>query len=263
MSALGRVADWPVAGTARPHDRLVFGTVAAALLGFLVYPVIVGWSTFAAYVAVDYDIYMEATRRWLAGGPFYDPSQLAGPYQITVGAVLYPPSAIPLFAVFTVLPAVLWWAIPIGLIAFATWRLRPAAVTWPILVLCAAIRPTEARLLSGNPVMWTAAALAMGTLYFWPSVFVLIKPSLFPFALFGIRHRSWWVALAVLVAISLPFAALWIDWIAVVRNSNGSLDYSIPELPMMFFPLVAWWGRTRYREPQAGARSRQVASAHS
>jgi hypothetical protein len=34
---------------------------------------------------------MDATRRWLGGGPFYLPEQVAGPYFLDWGAILYPP----------------------------------------------------------------------------------------------------------------------------------------------------------------------------
>ena len=43
-----------------------------------------------AYQGADYQLYMDATARWLSGGPFYEPAQLAGPYPITHGAILYP-----------------------------------------------------------------------------------------------------------------------------------------------------------------------------
>ena len=51
-----------------------------------------------------------------------------------------------------------------------------------------------------------------------PAVFALLKPSLAPFALFGASRRSWWIALAVLVAFSVPFGALWADWLAASRT---------------------------------------------
>jgi ABC-type transport system involved in cytochrome c biogenesis permease component len=83
-------------------------------------------------------------------------------------------------------------------------------------------------------------------LYAWPSVFVLLKPSLAPFALFGAWRRSWWIAAAAFVVACLPFGALWADWLASVVNSRGGgLLYSALELPMLLLPLVAWLGRTR------------------
>jgi hypothetical protein len=88
-------------------------------------------------------------------------------------------------------------------------------------------------------------------LYFWPSVFVLLKPSLFPFALFGANRRSWWLALAVFVAMCLPFASMWSDWVTTLLNSTGGgLLYSTLEAPMLLIPLVAWFGRARSAVPE-------------
>jgi len=52
-------------------------------------------SNLGGYGAVDYDLYMGATRRWLDGGSFYEPYQLSGPYPITAGDILYPPFSDP------------------------------------------------------------------------------------------------------------------------------------------------------------------------
>ena len=64
----------------------------------------------------------------------------------------------------------------------------------------------------GNTSMWIVAA-AFGAPYGWPSVFVLLKPTLLPFALLGAKKRGWWLGLAVLLVASLPFGLLWIDWV--------------------------------------------------
>jgi hypothetical protein len=205
-----------------------------------------GWGHLIwTYGGVDYTLYMEAARRFLAGGPFYEPWQVAGPYPISFGAILYPPSVLPLLAVFTLLPAVLWWTIPLGLTGYAIRRLRPAPYAWPAMALCLAWLPAMLRIVSGNPVIWAMAALAMGTIYAWPSALVVLKPSLGPFALFGIRHRSWWIALGALVALSIPFTTLWLDWIAAIRHSGLGLTYSVNEVPLMLIPLIAWLARDR------------------
>jgi hypothetical protein len=115
---------------------------------------------------------------------------------------------------------------------------------WPLLALCVAWPTTLLKTWTGNPVIWTVAALALGTRFAWPSVFVLLKTSLFPFALFGANRRSWWIALAVLIGLSIPFGSLWIDWVASIANSRGGgLLYSTLEIPMLLLPLVAWAGR--------------------
>jgi hypothetical protein len=201
-------------------------------------------------VGVDFVLYRDVAARWLGGGPYFEPYQVAGPYDIRAGDILYPPTGLLLFVPFAVAPAalawLLWWAVPIGAVAWATWRLRPRPAVWPLIALCVAWPTTLLKTWTGNPVIWSVAALALGTIWYWPSVFALLKPSLAPFALFGANRRSWWIALAGLVLVSLSFGSMWVDWAASVVNSRGGgLLYSTLEIPMLLIPLVAWWGRTR------------------
>ena len=64
---------------------------------------------------IDYGFYHDVGARWLADGTYYLPHQLAGPYQLSLMIdILYPPSALLLFVPFSIAPAILWWAIPIG-----------------------------------------------------------------------------------------------------------------------------------------------------
>ena len=198
-------------------------------------------------LGVDLTLYRDVATRWLAGGPYFEPRQLAGPYTIEAGDILYPPVALWLFVPFVVLPAILWWAIPLGLIAWAIWRLQPRPEVWPFLALCIAWPTTLLKTWTGNPVIWAVAALALAMLYRWPAVFVLLKTSLLPFAFFGANRRSWWIALAVLVIMSVPFGSLWSDWVmSVVNSRGGGLLYSALEIPMLLLPLIAWAGRTRF-----------------
>lgn len=199
---------------------------------------------------VDFVLYRDVAARWLAGGPYFEPYQLDGPYEIRAGDVLYPPFGLVLFVPFAVVPAVLawplWWGIPLGATALSICRLRPRPEFWPLLALCVAWPTTLLKTWTGNPVIWSVAALALGVLWYWPSVFVLLKPSLAPFALLGANRRSWWIALAGLVIVSLPFGPLWVDWVTSVVNSRGGgILYSTLEVPMLLLPLVAWLGRTR------------------
>lgn len=193
------------------------------------------------YGGIDYSLYMETTRRWLSGGPYFEPYQLAGPYPISMGDVLYQPNALLLFVPFTVLPAFLWWAIPLGVTAWSIVKLRPSVLAWPFIALCLAWPPTLARTVAGNPVMWVEAALALGCLYRWPAVGVLLKPTLFPFALIGVRDRRWWLALGLLIVASLPFGTMWLDWVRAVTNAqNGGFLYSFQDVPILLLPIVAW-----------------------
>ena len=208
-------------------------------------------------LGVDYDLYRDVTTRWLGGGSFYESYQLAGPYEIRAGDVLYPPVALGLFVPFALaggaapgsfLAAVAWWVIPLGAVAVVVAALRPRPLVWPLIALCLANPTTLLKIWTGNPVIWSMAAMALAVVGSsrFAAPFVLLKPSLAPFALFGINRRSWWVGAAVLVALSVPFGSLWVDWVASVVNSRGGgLLYSSLEAPMLLLPLAAWVGRRR------------------
>jgi hypothetical protein len=207
-------------------------------------------------LGVDFQLYRDVTSRWLTGGPFFEAYQVAGPYDIRAGDVLYPPVALWLFVPFALptgaldtIVAVAWWALPLGITAAVVWRLRPRPAVWPLIALCIANPTTLLKVWTGNPVIWAMAAMAVACLggrWRFAAPFVLLKPSLAPFALFGINRRSWWSGLIALVLLSLPFGSLWADWAASVLNSRGGgLLYSALEIPMLALPLAAWVGRTR------------------
>lgn len=224
---------------------LILGTIAFLGLWALEWvEAAANWDKASRLLAVDYQLYMAAAEGWLSDGSFYLPHQVAGPYVVTPGDVLYPPYSLLLFVPFTALPPVLWWAIPIATTALAVVRHRPALVAWPVIAMCLWWPTTNVKLLTGNPVMWAVAALAAGTIYAWPSVLVLLKPSLFPFAMFGVWRRTWWAGLAGLALVSLLFLPMWPDFLTAIGNAmtpNG-LAYSISEVPMMLLPLAAWLG---------------------
>lgn len=197
---------------------------------------------------LDFGIYRAAAARWLSGGFYFYPEQLAGPYQVISGHVLYPPVALLLFIPFTVLPAVLWWVIPLGTIAACIYRLRPSpwGVAGTLGLLC---WPYSVELaFTGNPTIWIVALLALSTRWSWVSAFVLTKPSLAPFALAGARSRAWWGALAVFLLACLAFAPMWGDWFRAITNARGpfsGLLYSVKDLPWMLIPSVAWISGSR------------------
>lgn len=196
----------------------------------------------------DVGLYREAAGRWLASGLFYEPRQLTGPYEVAHGDILYPPVALWLFAPAAVLPELpalaLWWGIPALITAWGVARVRPRPLVWPLIALCLAWPATPLKVWTGNPVIWSMAAMAVAIIWRGGAPFALLKPSLLPFALFGIHRRAWWIGFAVLVALSAPFGSMWGDWIAAVANSRGGgLLYSALEAPMLALPLVAWAGR--------------------
>lgn len=186
---------------------------------------------------MDLDTYRTAAATWLQTGEWFAPYQVAGPYTMEAQPILYPPSAIPMFAAFTVLPAFLWWAVPLGIIAMSLPRSGPrlalvlALLAWP---------QTVSLIWAGNPVMWMAAFLALSRRWPWFAPFVLLKPTLAPFALYGIHRRGWWVGLAVLAVLSLVFLPMWRDYVVVLQNAHDQQGwlYIFANVPLMLVPLV-------------------------
>ena len=253
----GRATGWEriVHSVAEMNPRTAIGLSIAVFLVPVAFVLVVPHPLEQPF-GVDFQLYRDVTTRWLSGGPFFEPYQIAGPYDIRAGDVLYPPVALWLFVPFAApagvlaaIVAIAWWAIPLGITGGAVWRLRPRPAYWPLIALCVANPTTLLKIWTGNPVIWSMAAMAVATIAGstrFAAPFVLLKPSLAPFALFGINRRSWWLGLAVFAAMSVPFGALWADWVASVLNSRGGgLLYSALEIPMLLLPLAAWLGRTR------------------
>ena len=251
----------------RRLEKTILGAMTLAILGFWV----AGWvSTFMAWdtegkrLGTDLHLYVNAALGWADTGSFYPERQLVGPYEIeTVGEILYPPPSLLLFLPFSVLPAVLWWAIPLAVIAAVIAYWRPAPFGWPVLAFILWWPRTNQDLLTGNPAIWAAAAAALGTIWAWASVLVLIKPTLAPAAIFGIRRRGWWIGMAGVSAVSLLFLPLWPEYVKTLmfaRHPHGWL-YSFSELPMALTGVVAWATSTRRAGPSpsipVGGWSRQ------
>jgi hypothetical protein len=199
----------------------------------------------------DFVLYRDAGARWIGGGPFYLPHQLAGPYVIAIGDVLYPPPTLFVFALVGILPiglaAVVWWGVPAVVVAFCLWRLRPAVWSWPLLALTLWWTPTIDRIAVGNPLMWLVAAMYAATVFPGAAVLVALKPTLAPFALFRANHRSWWISAGVLAAISLLFLPLWFDYLKVLENARSfaGAGYSFEESPALVGAIVAYLARER------------------
>lgn len=197
-------------------------------------------------VTADYRYYVDVARRWVDTGAYYTERQLSGPYQVqTLVDNLYPPHALYLFVPFLVLPGVLWWALPLGLIAYVVWWCRPTIAAWPLLALLLLFAKTPNQIIYGNTDMWVTAAIAAGVRWGWPAVLISFKPSLAIFGVLGIRTRAWWIAAAALVVLSLPFAALWLQYPTVMRNSSAGWYYSFGNLPFFVLPIMAWLVSTR------------------
>jgi hypothetical protein len=202
----------------------------------------VGWGA-------DFVIVRDAASRWLDTGVFYLPEQLTGAYYWPGPWVLYPPTMLVLFVPFVFLPGVLWWAVPIGITVWAVWKHHPRPLAWAVIAFCIANPTTISMTIWGNPGLWFVAAVALGTHYPRFAPLVLLKPTLFPFALIGIWKREWWIGLVVLALVSLPFVGMLPDYLQAIDNAMGGWGnrwlYSISQVPAMLIPVVAWLGHTR------------------
>ena len=97
-----------------------------------------------------------------------------------------------------------------------------------------------------NPTIWIVAFVGLALRFAWPGALILLKPSLFPFALIGIRSRGWWLCALVLAIASLPFLAETLIYPMVILDTQGGgLLYSALGIPLMLVPIVVWLGRTR------------------
>jgi hypothetical protein len=211
----------------------------------------------------DYLFFVGVAQRWVVTGDFYGVEQLAGPYVAASGvSVLYPPIALYLFVPFTVLPEFLWWAIPLVIVAWHIVTARPTWWAWPVIALLLFAPRSQSIIIWGNTGMWVMAFVAIGLRFAWASPLVLLKPTLAPFALIGIRRRSWWVGLAVLLAASLLLLPHWFDYITAMRNNVGAWPpgflYSLPDCLLVAVPIVAWIAR---QERQSEVDAARVASA--
>jgi len=229
--------------------RLAIVTMTAVVLALAAYEFVLQWELVAGTgkLGDDFAFYRGVGERWLATGELYQPRQLEGPYDNVVNFdVLYPPLALALFVPFAILPAILWWAIPLGILGVHLLLHRPRPWTWPVLALVVLWPRTIGGVLFGNTDMWVAAFVAAGTVLGWPAVGILIKPSFVPLLAVGARHRSFWFALGATVLLSALGLELWSDYVSAIGNVRElPLAYSLANLPLTIAPIVVWLGRSR------------------
>jgi hypothetical protein len=245
----------PTLGDRHPRARRV---AIAITLGILA-AIVVSWVALRADIhdqlGEDYQFFVDAASRWQSAGQVYLDRQLAGPYEAATAVdFLYPPPALALFVPFLYLPAPLWWMIPLGITAGHIVACRPVWWSWPILALMLWFPRTQSMIIWANTGMWVTALVALGVRFKWPSALIFVKPTFLPFALIGIRHRSWWIALAVMTVLLIPTFPLWLDYVTAMRNNVGDWPpgalYSIPDYVMASIPIVAWLARSNVTDPR-------------
>ncbi len=241
--------------------RRWFRSACVIATGVLLFIAVVEFVVLAPFVlsqgaalGVDFHQVEAGARSWLAGDGFYLARQLNGPYTLGPGDILYPPTLLYLLLPFLWLPEFLWWLIPLGIVTVVVLRLRPAPWAWALIALALVWPQDQALVFFGNPTMWVAAAVAGGVIWGWPSAFVLLKPSLAPLALIGIRTRGWWITVAVMAVLTLPLLPLCQQYLQVLRDSSGTVGYSLAHLPFVLIPVVARLGSTSMPPVRLGWR---------
>lgn len=236
---------------ARPEGRVWSARWLVVALAGLWLAVFVWYIQFALVpggheVGMDFLFYRGLGERWLADGTWYTPRQLAGPHEpLLMVDNLYPPSALPLIVALAVLPlpvaTVLWWAIPLGVLAYAAWRWRPGPWAWVAVLLLLMWPGSMSVLAYGNTNLWIAAGVAGGLLWGWPAALLVLKPTLAPLALVGVRHRSFWLAAGVLAVFGLLTLPLWLEYAQITLTVRGlPPSYILWGLPIVLAPLVMW-----------------------
>lgn len=224
----------------------IAATVLLLLFAALELEAVVRGQASRGQIGGDLAVHLAVARRWVETGVLYSPTQLAGPYAYVNawrpdGVVnLYPPPTVLLFVPFLLMPAILWWLIPLGIVAAGLIYWRPSWWSWPILAAALVPLPFSASLSTGNTTMWVVAALMLATR--WPSAAILLalKPAVLPFAIPFVRYRSWWLAALVFGLVSLLFLPSWPLWWLAVQNLEGTplLLYAWPGIPLFLFPFV-------------------------
>lgn len=242
------IGGWPVTKAAPVNwPRLVAVGVTAGLLVGVVISTLAVLPEILNQWGEDYQWFIDKARRWVETGEWYNFHQLAGPYEAqSARDVLYPPFALFLFVPFVWLPAFLWWVIPLGILGWHVWTSRPQWWAWPILAFLVWVPRDQSIVIWGSTGMWVAAFVALGLRFAWASPFVLLKPTFLPFALIGIRRRTWWYGAGALAGLSLLVLPMWPDYVAALRNNVGpwpGLLYSVPDYLFMAIPAIAWWAR--------------------
>ena len=238
----------------RWYRPLAFALTVLIIAGGVVL-ILTFWPANADHAGEDLVHYLDGVRRWWDAGSPYLPDEIARNFDYEVETFLHPPISLPFFALWLVVPAILWWTIPVAITAALVLIWRPEPWTWPVMAFGLAQPQFHQALLWGNSNLWVMAALGLGLAKGWPAALILIKPSLAFLALVGYRRRSWWAVVVALGLASIPFGFLWIEWIRVVLNSPADADYGLRNLPWVAIPLVAWAGRSRDPEPSARAQT--------
>lgn len=230
--------------------RIAALTTTGALLLLVVLQLVAIYQGALVRHEVGWDAYVYSSigAHFLETGQAYFPSQ-SHAYEGAGVVNIYPPTALYLFVPASLAPRVLWWIVPLAVIGWSLYRLRPAWWAWPIMALGCTLPlsgpSVPVALVYGNTLMWTMAAV-FSAAAFRPGTgwMAMIKPTEFLLALpFALRSWRGLVIALVLAAVLLP---LWFDWLTAMRNMQGFTPLrGIWAWPALAIPIIAWLSRTR------------------
>ncbi len=134
----------------------------------------------------DHAIYMVQAHRVLAGGPLYPAWELAGPFYPAQGPELYPPLTVyGLLVPMALLPDLLWWLVPLGVVAAVVFWQSPTETAWAVILgLFVVESDTWVVITAGNPSMYVTAAIALATIWRPIAVLAVLHPRW--------RRWRWW-----------------------------------------------------------------------
>jgi hypothetical protein len=91
--------------------------------------------------------------------------------------------------------------------------------------------------------MWAIAALCAGLVWHWPAALSPLKLTLGPFALVGIRHRSWWLGAFAFGLLCVPFGTMWLDFLTALGNARQTaalnVEYVLGDIPIALGLILA------------------------
>src|SRR5215212_4174933 len=120
----------------RWYRPISFGLAAALMVmagAILTFLATSDWGRLYGFMNGDLTGYLDGARRFLATGSPYDAAAVAAPWNLGVHSFIHPPPALALFLPFLVLPAALWWLVPlVGTTALVILS-RPRPWAWPII----------------------------------------------------------------------------------------------------------------------------------
>lgn len=209
-------------------------------------------------LGLDVRLYVEHAERWLAGGGFYMAEQ-ARPY-VVESLWPYPPLYPPVVLYLLVplvwgVPWPVWWLVPLGLVAAAVIRRRPAWWQWPLLAAVLVYPKTWMILVYGNPTMWALAFLAAGMIW-GMTPFAALKLTYAPLALIGVRRRAWWASVGIGLLLALPFGAMWSEFGAAILNASTAWGawYTLGDVPIAVLLAAGLYAKDAKERRAVGTR---------